>query len=171
MEVIWYLSCNRDMSQIDLYNNSPNNAIVNAASNITYRPLLQADVTSRCFKTVLTTFLFISWIMASLLYRLNTMYITIDNKRSCPYWIKRVSFSAFVLRWRYWCCLTLYPIRTVSIVLYLIHSYITRRTYLWRQVINKFWQSRDASFYCGNIQSKYMYYNICQWNTISIACV
>ena len=42
MEVIWYLSC--DVSQIDLYNNSPNNAIVNAASNITYRLLLQAEV-------------------------------------------------------------------------------------------------------------------------------
>ena len=38
------MSCNRDISQIDLYNNSPNNAMVNVASNITYRPLLQADV-------------------------------------------------------------------------------------------------------------------------------
>ena len=30
-----------------LYNNIPSKAIVNAASNITYRPLIEADDTSR----------------------------------------------------------------------------------------------------------------------------
>ena len=33
----------------NLYNNTPTNAIVNVASNISYRPLIQADVTCRCF--------------------------------------------------------------------------------------------------------------------------
>jgi hypothetical protein len=31
-----------------LYNNTPSNAIVNAASNITYRPIIEADDTGRC---------------------------------------------------------------------------------------------------------------------------
>ena len=31
-----------------LYNNTPSKAIVNAASNITYRPLIGADDTGRC---------------------------------------------------------------------------------------------------------------------------
>ena len=31
-----------------LYNNTPSKAIVNAASNITYRPLIEADDTGRC---------------------------------------------------------------------------------------------------------------------------
>jgi len=53
MKVIWYLSCNRDISQIDLYNNSPNNAIVNAASTISYRSLLEADVFAVLFKNEL----------------------------------------------------------------------------------------------------------------------
>ena len=62
------------------------------------------------------------------------------NKGSCPYWIQRVSFSAFVLMWRPWCYVlrssfeyscwkrnSLYPIRAalfVSLVLYLIHIFI-----------------------------------------------
>ena len=32
----------------DLYNNIPSNAIVNAVSDITYRPVMEADDTSRC---------------------------------------------------------------------------------------------------------------------------
>ena len=31
-----------------LYNNTPSNAIVNAASNITYRPVIEADDTGHC---------------------------------------------------------------------------------------------------------------------------
>jgi hypothetical protein len=31
-----------------LYNNTPSKAIVNAASDITYRPVIEADDTGRC---------------------------------------------------------------------------------------------------------------------------
>ena len=37
----------RKTPYIYLYNNNPTNAIVNAASNITYRQLIQADDTGR----------------------------------------------------------------------------------------------------------------------------
>ena len=33
---------------VNLYNNIPRIAIVNAASNITYRPVIEADDTGRC---------------------------------------------------------------------------------------------------------------------------
>jgi hypothetical protein len=34
--------------EIYLYNNTPSNAIVNTASDITYRPVIEADDTGRC---------------------------------------------------------------------------------------------------------------------------
>jgi hypothetical protein len=33
---------------VSLYNNTPSNTIVNAASDITYRPVIEADDTGRC---------------------------------------------------------------------------------------------------------------------------
>jgi hypothetical protein len=40
-----------------LYNNTPSNAIVNAASDITYRPVIEADDTCRCTKYMNFNFL------------------------------------------------------------------------------------------------------------------
>ena len=68
-----------------LYNNTPSNAIVNAVSNISYRPLIQADVFG-----VLS------------MYELNNLTNVVIgklgklvHKRSCPYWILKLRTSAF----------------------------------------------------------------------------
>ena len=47
-------ACERNQSKTspalyDLYNNTPSNAIVNAASNISFKPLLAVGDADRCF--------------------------------------------------------------------------------------------------------------------------
>ena len=46
-EVLWLIDSLRLNIYIYLYNNTPSKAIVNANSNITYIPLIEADDTGR----------------------------------------------------------------------------------------------------------------------------
>jgi hypothetical protein len=98
----------------------------------------------------------------------NTIIVQVRYKRICPYWISRVSFSAFVLRWRPWCYAhrpspeyscgkktPSYPIRAasfISIVLYLTHVHsVTLVGQGDYRVITLRWYFSDGQLYIVGI--------------------